>query len=175
MKIEQITKEQFLQVLETETYNPDNDKFVKKILLPRVNALNLWHSAYGYFTDNGEMAGITICTLGKREPKIANLQILFVFSKFQKLGIGRELTNFALSNAINMGAKYFRISAEKHAKGFYTKLGVKFLGTQKSGTYLSFFKVGGTTFSEGIYDREEEITSKWINPPRVGHIVKFVE
>lgn len=173
--IRKIEKEEFLRTLETETYNPDKDKFVKKFLLPRANALDLWHSAYGYFLPSGELAGVIICTLGKREPKTANLQILFVFDKFQRQGIGRELVEFALTNAVTLGAKYFRLSAEKHAREFYEKLGVKFWGTQKSGTYLSFFRAEGSTFSEGVYDVEDNHIKKSITAPRVGHIVKFAE
>jgi predicted GNAT family acetyltransferase len=70
-------------------------------------------------------------------------------------GVGRLLVEDAIQVAKDLDCKYFRVSAERTAVGFYAKCGIPFLGMQKSGTFLSLFNIEGprSVIDEYIHDK----------------------
>lgn len=150
------------------TESPE-DKFAKTFVA-KANSFNQWKSCYGIW-DGDELLGAIVFTYSKRLPLKVNLQLLHVFAKHRFKGIGRKLCNFALRKAGSNKAVYMRISAEVSAVEFYKKLGVKFLGTQKSGCYLTMFKIKGTHYWECDYKVDKEI-EKCVNRNGKGKLIE---
>ena len=116
-----------------------------------------WEYCLGAYNREEELMGAIICTHSKRSPVIANLQLLHTFAKYRSLGVGKALCNKELEFAIEKEVSYFRVSAEPNAVEFYRKIGFKFWGKQKSGCSLSIFKLQGSDFFSGIYEKEDNI------------------
>lgn len=150
-KIKKIGCEEFKKFI---TSLPE-DKFAKTFLA-KANAFNQWNNCFGYYCGE-ELMGAIIFTYSKRLPLNVNLQLLHTFAKHRFKGIGRKLCLFALRKAIENKAVYMRISAEPTAIGFYKKLGVKFLGLQKSSCQLAMFKLVGENYEECSYEKDEFI------------------
>lgn len=141
-----VTREQFIAAISTDKA----DKFARTFVA-KADMQKLWELAIGYWHEE-LLLGAIIITVSKRKPICANLQLLHTFAEWRNLGVGRQLCNYALTHAIENNCEYFRVSSEPDAVGFYTKLGIRFWGKQKSGCSLSIFKIAGTNFSDGIYD-----------------------
>ena len=129
-----------------------------------------WDECYGAFNNDGELMGAIITTLGKTNPRVANLQLLHTFNKHRRKGVAKELTLTSYQVVRLAGAVYFRVSAEPEAVAFYESIGFKFWGKQKSGCSLSMFKIAGDTILEGIYDDKDPVLQKALYSGRKGSL-----
>ena len=112
---------------------------------------NYWNECVGVYEDKN-LLGAIILTVSKKEPKIANLQLLHTFFKHRKKGVAAYLCQFALKKALYEKSSYFRVSSKPEAVNFYKKIGFTMLGKQKSGTQLSMFRIVDSNFKNGLYD-----------------------
>jgi|GEM_PF-3379644 len=168
MKLLNCSKEQFTAAIT----NKKEDSFAKTFLA-KANMQDQWAHCTGAW-DGDELLGAIIVTVSKRDPKVANLQLLHTFHSHRGKGVGRVLTDYALLKAMKMDAVYFRVSAEPDAVPFYKKCGFKFWGKQKSGSSLSIFKIGGDRYTDGIYDYDDVISSA-VNSGRKGGVVSAID
>lgn len=141
MTIRLATKEEVLKAIE-ESVDPKADAFAKTFV-GKADKQDMWGKCKGVFDADGNLNAICITTVSKREPKSANLQLMHTFAKYRGLGIGKLLVEDSLDIAREQGCKYFRVSAERTAVGFYAKCGIPFIGMQKSGTFLALFNLEG--------------------------------
>jgi len=114
------------------------DKFAKTFVA-KCDMMDHWENCMGYWID-GELAGAIVVTLSKRQPIVANLQLLHTFYKRRGNGVARKLTEWGVQNAYDNKALYFRVSAELDAVDFYKKVGFVFVGRQKTAE-LSMFRL----------------------------------
>ena len=147
MKLSKCSKEQFINSITSQK----EDSFAKTFVA-KANMQNQWGYCIGAFDDEENLMGAIICTISKRSPKVANLQLLHTFHKFRKQGVARKLTNYCFIDSLNRGALYFRVSAEPGAVAFYEAIGFKFWGKQKSGCSLSMFRIVDDEIKNGVYD-----------------------
>lgn len=150
-----LDKDKFIATITTDPADKFANTFVAK-----ANARNLWESegCMCVVNDAGELMGASIITLSKRKPLCVNFQLLHVFSKHRRLGVGKLLVEESVSYAY-LNAKYFRVSAEKDAVKFYEKCGFVFQGIQKSGTYLSICEITDESIAKCNFD----VTNPYIN------------
>lgn len=120
------------------------------------DAIKGWGCAHGKFIDD-KLAGAVVLKIPIRHVICANLKLLQTFEKYKGLGVGAELCEWAVKAAWEEKAQYFRVSCNPKAIGFYSRIGFKFWGEQRSGCLLSIFKIGGPLISDAIYDRDEYI------------------
>lgn len=165
MKLSSCSAEQFKECITTDPA----DKFAKTFVA-KANMQKQWDYCVGAWNDNNELMGAIITTISKRDPKVANLQLLHTFHKHRGKGVGKFLTFSSLQYAIDNGATYFRVSAEPDAVVFYEKCGFTFWGKQKSGSSLSIFKINGETFREGLYIDRDPLIRKALYSGRKGSL-----
>lgn len=134
---------------------------------------NLWENIYCAVDDEENVCGAIITTYSKKEPKIANLQLLHTFSRYRGNTIGTILCFIALKEALKQNCIYFRVSAEPSAVNFYKKIGFVFQGEQKSKCQLSIFKIDGPSFKDGNYCKDDEIIQKAIFKKGKGGCIKI--
>ena len=153
MRLHKVTKDEFVSAIT----NDPADKFAKTFVA-KANMQEQWecgshHLCMGLW-DEDELTGAIITSISKREPKVANLQLLHTFAKHRGKGVGKTLCLDSLRYAMHEQAKYFRVSAEIPAIEFYKKIGFDMLGEQKSGCQLSMFKINSDmkSFDEGDYN-----------------------
>ena len=152
MKLRKCTRDEFVAAITTDKADSFAKTFVAK-----ADMQEQWNDCLGAFSDDGELLGAIITTIGKRTPKVANLQLLHTFNKHRRKGVAKELTLKSFAIAYVEGAVYFRVSAEPEAVKFYESVGFKFWGLQKSGCSLSIFKVNGIDLSYGVYDDQDPL------------------
>lgn len=140
MNIRAATRDEVLKAIE-QSIDPKADAFAKTFV-GKADKQKMWDKCKGLFIDD-ELLSISITTVTKREPKTANLQLMHTFAKHRGKGYARILVDDAFGIASAEGCKYFRVSAERTAVGFYAKCGIPFLGMQKSGTFLALFRLDG--------------------------------
>lgn len=132
------------------------DAFIKTFI-GKADKQDMWHLCNGAYDTAGKLAGFIITTFsrGKSSPKSANLQLMHTLHSFRGQGVGRILVSDAIQKARDLDCKYFRVSAERTAVGFYAKCGIPFLGMQKSGTFLSLFNLEGerSVIDSHIHDK----------------------
>lgn len=131
------------------------DKFAKTFR-SKANMQDLW-PCLAVLTSERLLAGAIAYTVSRQY--VANLQLLHVFHAFRNMGYGRMLCEKFLENANNISADYFRVSAEPSAVKFYERLGIRFVGKQKSGSSLAMGKLG-PTFQTCIYDIDDPVINK---------------
>jgi len=134
------------------------DKFAKTFL-SKANYQNQWDYCDGLF-HNDKLMGAIITTFSKREPKVANLQLLHTFSNYRRKGVATKLCKHSLRKSIIKQCWYYRVSAEPSAVKFYESIGFKMLGEQKSRCQLSMFRIQSDNFKDGIYDIKDPIIRK---------------
>lgn len=164
MKLRKCTREEFVASI-TE----DKADGFAKTFRAKADMQKQWDECLGAFNEDGELMGAIITTIGKTNPKVANLQLLHTFAKHRRKGVARELTLASYDDAVTRGAVYFRVSAEPDAVAFYESVGFKFWGLQKSGCSLSMFKVNGK-LNEGIYDDKDPTVNKALYSGRKGSL-----
>lgn len=169
MKFERCSKEEFLIALESSDNN--FDKFAKTFL-SKANMQDQWDKCFGAFNGENELMGAIILTVSKRQPYVANLQLLHTFYKHRKMGVGRFLCEKILEIAKDLDAEYFRVSSEKSAIKFYESLGLKMLGEQKSGCQLSMCKIRNS-FEDSEYSLDFETINKAVFKKGKGGCIKI--
>lgn len=147
-------KEEFIETLEN---SPKEGNGFAKTFKAKANARNLWDSCMGAYSPENLLLGAICVTISKREPKVANIQLLHTFSQHRRRGVGKALVEWAFREVFRK-AEYIRVSSEIDAKPFYEKCGFYFWGTQKSGCYLSIAKLEGE--SNLRFDLEDSIIKK---------------
>lgn len=168
MMLKKTSREEFKKFL--TTLKSDN---FSKTFIAKCDMMDAWDKCIGYWIGD-ELAGAIVVTISKKSPTVANLQLLHTFSKFRGKGIGKLLCNWALSYALEQGAKYFRVSAEFDAVEFYEKCGFKFVGRQKTAK-LSMFCLTDKIISNNSFEPDEFIW-KAINKKGKGSCVEcYVE
>lgn len=150
MKLRKCTRQEFVDAITTDKA----DQFAKTFTA-KADMQGHWDDCLGAYTDGGELMGAIITTVSKRDPKVANLQLLHTFNAHRRKGVAKELTLQSYNDAVSAGAVYFRVSAEPDAVKFYESVGFKFWGLQKSGCSLSMFKVAGNALSDGVYNDQD--------------------
>lgn len=164
MKLRKCTREEFVASI-TE----DKADGFAKTFRAKADMQQQWDECLGAFNDDGELMGAIITTVGKTNPKVANLQLLHTFAKHRRKGVARELTLASYDDAVARGAVYFRVSAEPEAVAFYESVGFTFWGLQKSGCSLSIFKINGK-LKDGIYNDKDPIVNKALYSGRKGSL-----
>lgn len=150
MMLRRTTRNEFVQHIT----NSKADAFAKTFIA-KADMMDIWDRCIGAW-ETDSLMGAIITTISKREPYVANLQLLHTFDIHRKKGVGKALCEDSLCSMIGEGAVYFRVSAEPGAVEFYKRLGIKFLGKQKSGCQLSIFKINGYEYSTGVYDLSDD-------------------
>lgn len=157
MKLLMTSKEDFISAI---TDDPA-DKFAKTFV-SKANMGNYWEHCLGAWSDDEEeLMGAIIVTISKRKPHVANLQLLHTFAKHRRKGVGKELCKYSLYQLWwKETAQYMRVSSEIPARPFYESIGFKFLGVQKSGCFLSMFKITNKNYKYCKYDINDPIIQK---------------
>lgn len=150
-RFDSVTRDQFISNISDNK----NDKFAKTFVA-KCDMLNKWDQVIGLW-DNQLLCGAILVTLSKRKPLVANLQLLHTFYKYRNLGVAKKLCNHMLYFCYYVGADYFRVSSEIESIPFYEKIGIKFIGKQKSGCQLSIFKIISSEFSKNNYEIDDYI------------------
>lgn len=145
------------------------DSFAKTFV-SKADMQKQWDFCVGAFNEEGSLMGAIITTIGKRDPKVANLQLLHTFAKHRRKGVAKTLTISSYETVKKEGAVYFRVSAEPSAVVFYESIGFKFWGLQKSGSSLSMFAVADGDISNGIYNDSDPFIRKCLYSGRKGSL-----
>lgn len=165
--VQHVTREQFIEAI------GPGDEFARKYFVKHADEDQLWKTTYGVVFRECINGAISIkFVLGKNS--YANIKLLHTFAAHRKCGVATALCNFALKIAHAHGFKYFRVSANPEAIGFYRKCGFKFWGKQRSGCLLSAFKIGGPRIEQGIYERDEVI-DRWLTKGKRGSCVEIYD
>lgn len=142
-----------------------------KTFISKCNMMNALEEVTGLYVEE-ELASMILVTVSKRMPYCANLQLLHTFYKYRNMGYATTLV-FKEFDEIYDIAEYFRVSSEPNAVGFYRKIGFKFWGKQKSGDYLSLFKIKGISISGGLYEKNEYVISQLFSGRRGSLVEEF--
>lgn len=170
LKLSKCSRDVFVKAISTEKA----DNFAKTFVA-KADMQEQWDYCYGVFSDDGELMAAIITTISKRRPFVANLQLLHTFAKHRGKGAAKILCEESLKLVKSKGALYFRVSSEPDAVGFYTKIGFKFWGKQKSGCQLSIFRIDGDTFSTGDYDYTDQMINNAIHKKGKGGCVEIFD
>lgn len=167
-----------LETTDSETFTAaitkkKEDRFAKRFA-SKCKMMKAWDKCVGAYID-GKLAGAIVVTVSKRNPKVANLQLLHSFHEYRGGGVGKLLCQYALDVAIYEKCEYFRVSAEPDAVVFYEKCGMKFLGRQKSGSQLSMFRVTSPRFANNDYAPDAYIYKQMTRKGKGGCVECFVE
>ena len=170
LKLSKCSRDVFIKAISTEKA----DNFAKTFVA-KADMQEQWEDCWGVFNEEGELMAAIITTISKRRPFVANLQLLHTFAKHRGKGAAKILCESSLKLVKSKGALYFRVSSEPDAVGFYTKIGFKFWGKQKSGCQLSIFRIDGDTFSEGDYDYTDQMINNAIHKKGKGGCVEIFD
>lgn len=170
LKLSKCSRDQFVKAITTDKA----DNFAKTFVA-KADMQDQWDYCYGVFNDDGELMAAIITTISKRKPFVANLQLLHTFAKHRGQGAAKILCLDSLRLVRSKGAQYFRVSSEPDAVGFYTKIGFKFWGKQKSGCQLSIFRIDGDTYAEGDYDYTDQMINNAIHKKGKGGCVEIFD
>lgn len=169
LQLRKCTRDEFVSAI-TE----DKADGFSKTFRAKADMQKQWDECLGSFDSSGELMGAIITTLGKTNPRVANLQLLHTFAKHRRKGIAKQLTLASYDDVVSRGAVYFRVSAEPGAVLFYENIGFKFWGLQKSGCSLSMFKIADS-LNNGIYDDADPILQKALYSGRKGSLASSYE
>lgn len=172
MKFEPIVRENFECLIDTKTY--PQDKFAKTFVA-KAKTMKLWNRCVAAIDeDTNEIMGAIIVSFSKRQPVVANLQLLHTFYRHRGKGVGGKLCQWAFEHAQQNHADFFRVSAEPDAVEFYKKIGFEFLGKQKSGSQLSMCLIKeADSFSVANYDINNPYIQKAVLRKGKGGCVEF--
>jgi GNAT superfamily N-acetyltransferase len=169
LKFKFITKEQFVSFITDRK----EDRFAKTFV-SKCDMLNKWDFVIGLW-EKDELCGAILTTYSKRQPVVANLQLLHTFYKHRNKGIAKLLCEFSLYCAHRLRIDYFRVSAEPAAIKFYEKIGMKMIGEQKSKCQLSMFRITSPVFSENDYSIDSFIYKNITRKGKGGCVNIFIE
>lgn len=164
MKLRKCTREEFVSAI-----TADKADGFAKTFRAKADMQEQWEECLGAFDDDGSLMGAIITTLGKTNPRVANLQLLHTFAKHRRKGVAKKLTLASYEDAVSRGALYFRVSAEPDAVAFYESVGFRFWGLQKSGCSLSMFRVNGA-LEQGVYNDKDPVIHKALYSGRKGSL-----
>jgi GNAT superfamily N-acetyltransferase len=152
MHIKHLTRDEFVSCA------PLEEEF-RKYYIRECDDMEGWASTFGAWQDGFEdiLLGAITIKIPKRWPLCCNIKLLYVFGASQGHGVGSELCQFAFRMAHFCKAEYFRVSVNPKAEQFYRKLGFKYWGRQRSGCFLSVFKVNGPEITDGLYVRDRYV------------------
>ena len=167
-EIRHCTRDEFIHQTHSDRSKENN---FAKTFVAKADFQDIWYCCFGLYANN-ILCGAQITTVSKRFPYVANLQLLHTFPTARGKGYGEKLSNFSLRYAKNQKAKYWRVSSEIGAIKFYTKIGVPFVGEQKSGCLLSIFRITSTKFSENKPDINDDVIYNAINRLGKGGCIK---
>lgn len=169
MRFKFTTREEFISFITDRK----EDKFAKTFVA-KCDMLKKWDWVLGLW-DEDELCGAILVTYSKRQPIVANLQLLHTFYKHRNKGIAKCLCDIALVNACKLKVDYFRVSADPGAIKFYEKIGLMMLGEQKSKCQLSMFRITSPFFEENDYVIDSFIYKQMTRKGKGGCIKFFVE
>ena len=169
MLLRKTSRDEFVAAITTSK----EDAFAKTFVA-KADMQEQWDECIGCW-ENNDLMGAIIVTISKRKPHIANLQLLHTFSKFRKRGVAKYLCESMLCYVIGEDAEYMRVSAEPEAVDFYKKIGMVFLGIQKSGCSLSIFKINGYKYSDGLYDMQDPVIKKAVYRKGKGGCTQLID
>jgi len=112
-----------------------------RTFLRKADMQNLWEHCKAIVDAEGNVCAAIATTYSKKEPRVANLQLLHTFSKYRRMGYAEFLCQLSIVDAVTDGCSYYRVSAEPAAVAFYKRIGFTFLGEQKSKCQLSMFRL----------------------------------
>jgi len=164
-----VTKEKFIKFISKNK----EDKFAKTFVA-KCDMLDKWNEVVGLW-EGDDLAGAILTTISKRKPYTANLQLLHTFYAHRNKGVAKKLCNHSLYYAFYSSAEYFRVSSEIPAIPFYKKLGIQFVGKQKSGCLLAMFKVNSSEFEKIDYSLDDMIYKAATKKGKGGCVELFVE
>jgi len=164
-----VTREQFKKFI-----SPNKQDNFAKTFVAKCDMLEAWDKVIGYW-EGDDLCGAILVTLSKKLPRVANLQLLHTFYAHRKKGIARQLCNYGLVFAYKTGANYFRVSSEPEAVEFYKKLGIEFVGKQKSGCQLAMFSIISPYFEDTDYSVDSTIYSAMTKKGKGGCVELFKE
>jgi len=170
LKLRKCSKDEFKSAISTDKA----DNFAKTFI-SKADMQEQWEYCWGAYSEDDELMAAIITTVSKRNPPVANLQLLHTFVKHRGKGAAKVLCEYSLQQAKRNGALYFRVSSEVGAIKFYEKIGFKFWGKQKSGCQLSIFRIAGDSFSEGVYDYNDRVINNAINKKGKGGCVEIFD
>jgi len=130
-----VSRTQFVAAWDTSV---PEDRFASTFMA-KCSMLGAWDRCLGWW-EGDQLQGAALMTLGKRQPTVANLQLIHTFAAHRRKGVGKKLMLHCLAQA-RVDAQYFRVSSEPEALAFYQSLGLRFWGKQKSGTSLCMFRI----------------------------------
>ena len=164
-----VTKEQFVASISDRK----EDRFAKTFVA-KCDMLDKWQEVVGLW-EGESLAGAILTTISKRKPYTANLQLLHTFYAHRNKGVARKLCNHSLYYAFYSSAHYFRVSSEIPAIPFYKKLGIQFVGKQKSGCLLAMFKLNSHKFENIDYTMDSTIYKAATRKAKGGCVELFKE
>lgn len=150
MRLDFVTREQFVAALTSHK----QDKFAKTFIA-KCDMLQAWDYCVGCWIGD-KLAAAIVVTISKRNPKVANLQLLHTFYEYRGKGAARALCQFGIDYAIESKAEYFRVSAELDAVDFYRKCGFQFVCRQKT-CELSLFRLTSSKISDNNFEPDEYV------------------
>jgi ribosomal protein S18 acetylase RimI-like enzyme len=127
----------------------EGDRFANTFTA-KADTMQLWPLVRGIMSQKHRVKAAICFRLSQRQPVVANLQLLHTFEAERHKGLATELVEIEYRR-ISQLAEYFRVSSEHDAVGFYRKLGLKFWGRQKSGTFLCIHRITGANPRNGDY------------------------
>ena len=137
----------------------------------KADTMKLWPLVEGWVEGDKICAAICI-RITKRAPLVANLQLLHTFSTERRRGLATKLVLRGYWMAAQT-ADYFRVSSEPDAQEFYRSLGLKFWGTQKSGSLLCVHRIKGNEPDTGNYAMTPAIQKMLFSGRRGALVEKF--
>lgn len=152
LRLEHITRNQFVEAASKTTRKEDN---FAKTFIAKCDMIQGWDNCVGAF-DGDELASAIVVTISKKEPKVANLQLLHTFYNFRGKGTAKLLCQYGIDYALNQKAQYFRVSAEFDAVEFYKRCGFKFVCKQKT-CELSLFRLTSSRISDNNFEPDEYV------------------
>lgn len=169
MRFKFTTREEFISFITDRK----EDKFAKTFVA-KCDMLKKWDWVLGLW-DEDELCGAILTTYSKRQPVVANLQLLHTFYKHRNKGIAKCLCGFSLYCAHRLKIDYYRVSADPEAIIFYEKIGLIMLGEQKSKCQLSMFRITSAGFRENDYSVDSFIYKQMTRKGKGGCINIFVD
>ena len=168
MLIKQTSRDEFVAAIT----DLKEDKFAKTFVA-KCDMMEDWELCHGVWIDD-RLAGAIVVTISKREPKVANLQLLHTFYEFRGKGVARALCDWGIDYAIKNESNYFRVSAELDAVPFYEKCGFKFVCRQKTAK-LSMFRLTTSVIQDNIFEPDEFVWKTMNRKGKGGCIECYVE
>jgi hypothetical protein len=145
----------------------------------KADAMGLWEYTVGFLDGDKVMSAICVKQT-RREPVVANLQLLHTFAVYRRQGLARRLVlseygRLPIRACLGVGVEFFRVSSEPDAVAFYRSLGLKFWGYQKSGSLLCLHRICDKDPANGDYKLTKFIEGALSSGRRGALVERFKE